>query len=111
MTELRLILLVAGVLFIAGIAGFEWWRARRAAGGRCSPTGSRLAGGAPPTGRASLSEINMVREPRMPVTDSLPEIELREHFRIRHEPAIGSRLPMKWPWTPSAVAPTRRSSK
>jgi len=29
MPELRIILLVAGVLLIAGIAGFEWWRGRR----------------------------------------------------------------------------------
>lgn len=28
MPELRIILLVVGVLFIAAIAGFEWWRAR-----------------------------------------------------------------------------------
>jgi cell division protein ZipA len=28
MPELRIILLVLGVLFVAGIAGFEWWRSR-----------------------------------------------------------------------------------
>ena len=28
MDDLRIILLVVGVLFIAGIAGFEWWRSR-----------------------------------------------------------------------------------
>ena len=28
MPELRIILLVVGVLFVAGIAGFEWWRSR-----------------------------------------------------------------------------------
>ena len=30
MPELRIILLVVGVLFVAGIAGFEWWRSRGA---------------------------------------------------------------------------------
>ena len=45
MNELRLILLVAGVLFIAGIAGFEWWRARRDRGpAAASASGSRRQG-------------------------------------------------------------------
>ena len=37
MSELRLILLIAGLLFIAGIAGFEWWRARRTADDAAPP--------------------------------------------------------------------------
>ena len=46
MSELRLILLVAGVLFIAGIAGFEWWRARRDRGTAARrPRAGRRAGG------------------------------------------------------------------
>jgi len=77
MNELRLILLVAGGLFIAGIAGFEWWRARRdrgtSAGPRQEADGKEKSA---PAGRASLPEINVVREARVSVTDSLPVIEL-----------------------------------
>ena len=76
MSELRLILLVVGGLFIAAIAGFEWWRARR---DRASATGSRQEPGkeaSAPSARTSLPDINVVREARVPVTDSLPVIEL-----------------------------------
>jgi cell division protein ZipA len=76
--ELRLILLVAGLLFIAGIAGFEWWRARRnrpANVARVEETGATES--SPQAGRAaSLPEINVVREPRVAVDEDLPVIEL-----------------------------------
>ena len=71
MSELRLILLVAGGLFIAGIAGFEWWRGRRdrgpAAASRQEPAGKEMSA---PSARTSLPDINVVREPRVAVTDS-----------------------------------------
>ncbi|HEU4529853.1 MAG TPA: cell division protein ZipA C-terminal FtsZ-binding domain-containing protein, partial [Steroidobacteraceae bacterium] len=77
MSELRLILLVAGGLFIAGIAGFEWWRARRdrgsASGSRQEPGGTETSA---PSARTSLPDINVVREARVSVTESLPVIEL-----------------------------------
>jgi cell division protein ZipA len=77
MVELRVILLVAGVLFIAGIAGFEWWRARR---GRALAAPAREDSPAqeipPPGSRTPLPEINVVREQRVAVNDSLPVIEL-----------------------------------
>ena len=90
MSELRLILLIAGVLFIAGIAGFEWWRARRnrplAAPARDESTtldsaAVRKAG--------SLPEINMVREPRSSVPDSLPVIELSSTSESGTRRALG----------------------
>jgi cell division protein ZipA len=96
MPELRIILLVLGALFIAAIAGFEWWRSR---GQR--PVGtvtSRGHGHDEPreealhdTSRAErsertdrgdredlkpLPEIHVVREPRLAVPESLPVIEL-----------------------------------
>jgi FtsZ-interacting cell division protein ZipA len=77
MSELRLILLVAGGLFIAGIAGFEWWRGRRdrglATASRQEPAGKETSA---PSTRTPLPDINVVREPRVSVTDSLPVIEL-----------------------------------
>jgi FtsZ-interacting cell division protein ZipA len=77
MPELRIILLVAGVLFIGGLAVYEWWRSR---GSRplatVSPTDD--AGDAPPRpGPAALPEINVARDKRANVAESLPIIELR----------------------------------
>jgi cell division protein ZipA len=76
MSELRLILLIAGLLFIAGIAGFEWWRARR---NRPMGTVTREEApggeGASPQ-RHSLPDINVVREQRVSVSEDLPVIEL-----------------------------------
>src|SRR6187549_3591962 len=76
MSELRLILLVAGLLFIAGIAGFEWWRARRN-----RPVGTVTREDAPAAEgtaaqRNSLPDINVVREQRVSVSEDLPVIEL-----------------------------------
>jgi FtsZ-interacting cell division protein ZipA len=76
MSELRLILLVAGVLFIAGIAGFEWWRGRR---GRALGATARDDLPAEMTSSASkgpLPDINVVRDARVAVSDNLPVIEL-----------------------------------
>jgi cell division protein ZipA len=76
MSELRLILLIAGLLFIAGIAGFEWWRARR---NRPMATVAREETPAVETvsaSRPSLPEIHVVREARVAVDEDLPVIEL-----------------------------------
>src|SRR5688572_26308201 len=78
MPELRIILLVVGVLFVAGIAGFEWWRSRGAR--PMSPSVPRDdAGNDPQPPRAApapLPEINVVRDSRVAMSDSLPVIEL-----------------------------------
>lgn len=74
MPELRIILLVAGVLFLAGIAGFEWWRQR---GSRpLSATSQRDDPADDNTRAAPLPELNVVRDARVAVSDSLPVIEL-----------------------------------
>jgi len=76
MSELRLILLIAGLLFIAGIAGFEWWRARK--GRALAPVRADAPPAEPARTRTatSLPEINVVRDTRVAVSDSLPVIEL-----------------------------------
>ena len=77
MTELRIILLIAGALFIAALAGYEWWRAR---GNRPAATPvpesppEREPGRPAPT---MLPEIHVVREQRISVDDDLPVIELQ----------------------------------
>jgi cell division protein ZipA len=76
-SELRLILLVAGVLFIAGIAGFEWWRARRSRTPAAPPREEApQSDSVHITSRPALPEINVVRDSRVSVADSLPVIEL-----------------------------------
>jgi cell division protein ZipA len=90
MSELRLILLVAGVLFIAGIAGVEWWRARRNRPLATSANGeSSNLDSAPARAATALPEINMVREPRTPVSDSLPVIELASASESGTRRALG----------------------
>lgn len=97
MPELRIILLVVGVLFVAGIAGFEWWRSRgqrpaaafaaRDDAAPAPPRPMERSGAERPAERSAervaaredlkpLPEINVVREPRVDVPDSLPVIEL-----------------------------------
>jgi cell division protein ZipA len=76
MPELRIILLVAGLLFLAGLAGFEWWRQR----GSRPLSAMRQRGDSPDdsasTRAAPLPELNVVRDARVAVSDSLPVIEL-----------------------------------
>jgi cell division protein ZipA len=89
MPELRIILLVVGVLFVAGIAGFEWWRSR----------GSRpLAGSVtrddgpvepPRAAPAPLPDINVVRDSRVARSDSLPVIELASTSESGTRRALG----------------------
>ncbi|HEU4778607.1 MAG TPA: cell division protein ZipA C-terminal FtsZ-binding domain-containing protein [Steroidobacteraceae bacterium] len=90
MPELRIILLVVGVLFIAGIAGFEWWRSRGA-----RPLSAGIARGdapADPPPRAAptpLPDINVVRDPRVAMSDSLPVIELASASESGTRRALG----------------------
>jgi cell division protein ZipA len=93
MPELRIILLVVGVLFVAGIACFEWWRSRGQRPAATLASRDELANEPPARGgeaqaerpaqrsmergdKKPLPEINVVREPRMALQDSLPVIEL-----------------------------------
>ena len=76
MSELRLILLVAGLLFIAGIAGFEWWRGRRGRALSAAPRDEPTSDPHVAPSKAPLPDINVVREARVAVQDSLPVIEL-----------------------------------
>jgi cell division protein ZipA len=75
MPELRVILLIAGVLFVAAIAGFEWWRARRDRPLATLPR-EDAPHDAPGPRVAALPEIGVAREPRSTVRDTLPVIEL-----------------------------------
>lgn len=81
MPELRIILLVVGVLFVAGIAGFEWWRSRgqrpaAALAARDEPPQDPPSRGGERAELKPLPEINVVRDSRVSVSDSLPVIEL-----------------------------------
>lgn len=104
MPELRIILLVVGVLFVAGIAGFEWWRSR---GQRPATVYGSRDDSAPEPPRAadrqersadrgsergelkSLPEINVVREARMAPQESLPVIELASTSESGTRRALG----------------------
>ncbi|HUQ09992.1 MAG TPA: cell division protein ZipA C-terminal FtsZ-binding domain-containing protein [Steroidobacteraceae bacterium] len=107
MPELRIILLIIGVLFVAGIAGFEWWRSRaqRLMAGFASRRGATLdvreaaepeAREPPRVGERGdrselkpLPEINVVREPRVAVQESLPVIELTSTSESGMRRALG----------------------
>jgi cell division protein ZipA len=88
MPELRIILLVVGVLFIAGIAGYEWWRSR---GSRpLAPSVARDDGPADPRpSPAPLPDINVVRDSRVARSDSLPVIELASTSESGTRRALG----------------------
>jgi cell division protein ZipA len=103
MPELRIILLVIGVLFVAGIAGFEWWRSR---GQRPAALYTSRDDSAPEPPRPSerqersadrgdraelksLPEINVVREARMAPQESLPVIELASTSESGTRRALG----------------------
>src|SRR5688572_2036374 len=90
MTELRIILLVAGVVCIAALAGFEWWRARR---GRTPAAPARedgpVAENLHSASRTALPEINVVRESRVSVSDALPVIELESTSASGTRRALG----------------------
>ena len=111
MPELRIILLVVGVLFVAGIAGFEWWRSRGA-----RPLAAHRSAMTQPMRRAPqkpLPEINVVRDARVAVSDSLPVIELAG----TSESARGARSAFPFPttsrWTSrmTAVARTEKRAR
>jgi cell division protein ZipA len=76
--ELRIILAIAGVLFIAGIAVFEWWRNRGtrvfAVPAREDSMGNAVSSAQNPAPRTALPDLGSAREPRVP--ESLPVIEL-----------------------------------
>ena len=83
MPELRIILLVVGVLFVAGIAGFEWWRSRgnRPLRPACRVTMAH-ADSPPRAAPVPLPDINVVRDLRVAMSDSLPVIELASTFGV-----------------------------
>jgi cell division protein ZipA len=87
MPELRIILLVIGVLFVAGIAGFEWWRSRGARPLAATPVRDDIAD--PPAPPKPLPEINVVRDARVAVSDSLPVIELASTSESGTRRALG----------------------
>lgn len=89
MPELRIILLVVGVLFVAGIAGFEWWRSRGA-----RPNSGVIArddppSDPPPRAAVPLPDINVVRDSRVARSDSLPVIELASSSESGTRRALG----------------------
>ena len=90
MPELRIILLVVGVLFVAGIAGYEWWRSR---GSRpLAASVARDDGPADTPSRpapAPLPDISVVRDSRVARSDSLPVIELASTSESGTRRALG----------------------
>ena len=89
MPELRIILLVIGVLFVAGIAGFEWWRSRGARPLAATPARDDGPSEPPRPAPAPLPEINVVRDTRVAVADALPVIELASTSESGTRRALG----------------------
>ena len=87
MPELRIILLVVGVLFVAGIAGYEWWRSRGTRPLAATPVRDDTADA--PAPQKPLPEINVVRDARVAVSDSLPVIELASTSESGTRRALG----------------------
>ena len=71
MPELRIILLVVGVLFVAGVAAYEWWRQRGSRPVAASVMRDDTAADPPPSrsAPAPLPDINVVRDSRVAVSD------------------------------------------
>jgi cell division protein ZipA len=88
MPELRIILLVVGVLFVAAIAGFEWWRSRGARPLAAMPAREDEAGDSV-AHLKPLPEINVVRDTRVAAADSLPVIELASTSESGTRRALG----------------------
>jgi cell division protein ZipA len=90
MPELRIILLVVGVLFVAAIAGFEWWRSRGSRPLAASVTRDDGPADSPPRpAPAPLPDINVVRDSRVARSDSLPVIELASTSESGTRRALG----------------------
>jgi cell division protein ZipA len=90
MPELRIILLVVGVLFVAGIAGFEWWRSRGSRPLASSVSRDEGPADSPPrSAPAPLPDINVVRDSRVARSDSLPVIELASTSESGTRRALG----------------------
>jgi cell division protein ZipA len=90
MPELRIILLVVGVLFVAGIAGFEWWRSRGSRPLAASVARDDGPADSPPRPQpAPLPDINVVRDSRVARSDSLPVIELASTSESGTRRALG----------------------
>ena len=89
MPELRIILLVAGVLFLAGLAGFEWWRQRGSRPMASTQQRDDSQGDNAPARAAPLPDLNVVRDARVAVSDSLPVIELASTTATGTRRALG----------------------
>lgn len=89
MPELRIILLIVGVLFIAGIAGFEWWRSRGARPLAATPSRDDAPPDLPRPAPSPLPDINVVRDTRVAAADSLPVIELASTSESGTRRALG----------------------
>jgi cell division protein ZipA len=90
MPELRIILLVVGILFVAGIAGFEWWRSRGSRPFAGSVARDDGPADSPPRPQpAPLPDINVVRDSRVARSDSLPVIELASTSESGTRRALG----------------------
>jgi cell division protein ZipA len=100
MDELRIILLVAGILFVAALVGYEWWRSRGARPAALPPrdfdeTPRNYSSGsiardegekvrmpdrdddvAPRAAPGPLPEISVARDARVAVAETLPVIDL-----------------------------------
>ena len=89
MPELRIILLVVGVLFVAGIAGFEWWRTRGARPLAATAARDDAQADPPRAAPSPLPEINVVRDTRVSMADALPVIELASTSESGTRRALG----------------------
>jgi cell division protein ZipA len=89
MPELRIILLVAGVLFLAGLAGFEWWRQRGSRPMAAASQRNDSPEDNAPTRAVPLPELNVVRDVRVAASDSLPVIELASTTATGTRRALG----------------------